>query len=330
MNSLKNCSDALNAAIRKGIAMPVKTASLLSFVTVAILLYSCGPSKAEMEYRENAKMMEDSVTSYIGGLATDTIDGVTHNFIRYGNLKCKVQDVLTATKLIEDLVSENGGYSSNSELTSHINYQSAVNFKKDSVIEQLHYNTVSTLKLRIPAKQLDTVLRKITGLAMFVDYRALKSDDVKMKLFANALTETRLQNYKKRVEKKIDTRQETKLNHVIAAEENILNKQASADNTRLESFGLAEQVNYSTLVVELYGPQKISIEKAAIAVAVEPYEPPFTEKFGQAFLKGFDLLKKFILLITQSWGIIFIIVLIIFSGKKMAGLYNRKFAEGSK
>lgn len=330
MNSLKNCSDARHSSIRTGHRLPLKMRVLLIPVVVcALIIPSCGPSKEEMEYREKAAEMAFAVSDYKPGIVTDTIGGMTHNFIKTASLKCRMSNVLSATKTIEDLVALNGGYASKSDLVSTVNYSNTIHFAKDSVLEQTFYTTSNSLSLRIPAKQLDTILRKITDLAVFVDYRTLRSDDVKMKLFANSLTEARLQAYKKSVSAKVHSK-ETKLNHAVAAEENMFEKQTASDETQVESFSLADQINYSTLVVELYESQKSSSQKLALPLVIKPYEDSFIQKFGVAFLKGFEILKNFVLFIAESWSVFFIMILLFILAKKGIAFYNKRYVTDVK
>lgn len=323
MNSLKNCSDARHSSIRTGHRLPLKI-SVLAMFCFGVFVQSCGRAKEEMGYREKSAAVADSVAAYLPGLATDTIGGITHNFIRSANLKCRMHDVLAATKQIEDLVSEKGGYASKSELASAVDYSTSIRFAKDSVAEQVYYTTTNAITLRIPNRQLDSVLRRITDMAVFIDYRTLKSDDVKMKLFANSLVEKRIHTYTNRVEKKTDTK-DPKLNHVVAAEESILAKQMVADEKQVQSYDLADQVNYSTVVLQLYEMQKSFSRKALIPLIIEPYTSSFFEKFGTAFVKGFEVLKNFMLFIAESWSVFLIFFLIFIGVRKAIAFYNKRY-----
>lgn len=313
MNSLTTCSD-------KGHAFAGRTTAIL-FVTSCFALsfafQSCGPSREDIEYREKQAALADTVSSYIPGLSADTINGITHHFVRNARLKCRMSNVLQATKQIEDLVSGCGGYSSNSDLSSEVRGHNSVRCAKDSTLEQTFYFTSSSMTLRVPNRQLDTVLRQITDIAVFVDFRTLRSDDVKMKLFANALAESRLKHYNAHLEKNVAAAKDhQKTDHLIATEDKLLEKQAKADETRIESYEMADQVNYSTVVLELYETQKVLSEKSPIPETVVPYEPSFGEKFGAAFLNGFQLLKRFILFLTESWSVLLILAIVFVFARK--------------
>jgi hypothetical protein len=321
MNSLKNCFWCRQAACGRG-----NTLLKFSVITAtAIMLFSCGMNAKEKAYYEEAKAVADSVSAYVPGIATDTINGITHNFIRHASLKCKVNNVLQSTKSIEHFVSECGGYVTQSNLDSEKGYCNTIQFKKDSLMEISNYNSVSTLILRVPNYMLDTVLNSITNMAVFVDFRKVDANDVKLKLFSNQLTERRYKKYQQRIEKKAD-QNNNRLNQTIDAEENALNKQTVADEKKVESFELADQVNYSTVSCMLYQAQDTYTSILASPPAIEPYTPSFADKLGEALSNGFDFLKSFILFLANSWSIFLIMAGIFFLIRFIIRFVSRKTA----
>lgn len=332
MNSIKYCSDASKAFIRTGMVLPKNFGfKFLSFLIISSVFFGCGSSAERMGDRESgakaSQEVADSVSSYLKGISTDTINGVTHNFIRKANLKFKTQDVLACSKKIEDIVAGNGGYVSASELSSNKNYTQSTQINKDSLVEQTFYTTVNSISIRVPSQRLDTVLRLISDLALFIDYRNLHSNDVKMKLFSNQLAENRYKNFNNSLKQKtISTKAKT--NQVINAEENILNKQTAADEKRIESFELADQVNYSTITIETYQAQAVLKQVLAIPNTIEPYQISFTEKLGNSFLNGFQILKSFILFLVNSWGVILILVFLFILTRKLIVYLTKKVSTG--
>ena len=330
MSNSKNCSGSFRKALRPGLSMSKKIKLFLcAALTCVIFISSCGPSKEEMEYREKSQTIANTIAEHSQGLVTDTISGVTHNFVRTADLKFKVKNVLLSSDQIEELVVKKGGYISFSDLSSHINYNTSMKFKKDSTIESTSYTTMNTVTLKIPNKQLDTVVREISSYALFIDYRKLRADDVKMALYANSLAEKRYEHYQSRLEKKIKKDKEN-LNHSIKAEEVLLEKQTLADNTSIDSYNLADQVNYSTITLELYQTEQFSREIKAIPPIIDPYSPSFLEQLSTAFLKGVELLKNCFLLIVGIWGLLFFFIVLVFTYKKMKPLLVQKLNSVTK
>lgn len=329
MSNSINCSNANQVGVRRENPLSKKYNFIyLSIVASALLFQSCGGNYAKeayanSEYDAKQKAVADSVSAYSAGIKTDTINGITHNFVRNANIKFKVKDVFNTTKEIENIVSQNGGYVILSDLKSNSDYNNTIQFKKDSVLELNYFTTVSNISIRVPNKQLDSVVRKITDMAIFIDFRTLKADDVKMKLYANKLAENRYNQYKKNVQKSIATTK-AKLNQVYEAHETILEKQTLADQTSIESMDLIDQVNYSTLNLELYQAQSVKSEAKLFIPIIKPYEPSFFSKLGHSFLNGFELLKNLVLFFVDIWGILLIIVILFFSIKKTVHYFTKK------
>lgn len=332
MNSIKYCSNASKAFVRTVMVLPKNFGfKFLSFLIISSVFFSCGASREDRDLFESSKASQevaDSVSSYMKNLATDTINGVTHNFIRKANLKFKVQDVLSSSKKIEDIVANYGGYVSASELTSNKNYTQSTQINKDSLVEETFFTTINSISIRVPSQRLDTVMRQISDLALFIDYRNLHSDDVKMKLFSNKLAENRYKNFNSSLQQKTNTTK-TKTSQVINVEESILNKQTSADEIRIESLELADQVNYSTINIETYQAQAVLKQVLALPNRIEPYKISFTEKLGNSFLNGLQILKNFILFLVNSWGVILILGVLFIFTKKIINYLTKKASTGN-
>jgi hypothetical protein len=321
MNNLKHCSDAYQVSVRPAFLFPklsVAVAALFSFT-----LFSCAPNSEEKAYAENSKEIASSVKSFVGEIATDTINGIPHNFIREANLKCKVKDVLQSTKDVERIVAQAGGFTTLSELNSNKDYSSRIQTLKDSVLELTYYTLTSNITIRVPNKKLDSVLLAMTDMALFIDSRTVKADDVKLKIFAHELNHERNQEFANRVAKKANARG-AKLNHVISAEDKVLEKESIADASLLQSFDLADQVNYSTVTLSLYQSQQAMSALVALPPTVEPYSPSFAGRLAQSFMNGFGIIKGFIIFIVNFWGLFLILFLLFIITRKIVLHYTKK------
>jgi hypothetical protein len=320
MSKLNICSNAGQARVRLGIVL-----SAILIISSVIIFSSCGaePGRLSEQAPSKEKAVSDSVSSYIKGIVTDTINGITHNFIRKATMKFKVDDVINASKQIEDLVSNYGGYISNSELNSNKGYSKSVQTTKDSIVESTPYLITNHITAKVPNKKMDTVLRQISDLAKFIDFRHLKSDDVKLKLFSNQLAENRYKNYKTGLQKNAQ-KVTTKQPQALSTEENILEKQALADANRIDAYSLADEVNYSDIQLEIYQPEKTLIGTMAIPKNINSYKPSFFIKFRGAVSSGFEILKGFILFIANAWGIILILLGFFFLIKWLIAFITKK------
>ncbi|MES2680142.1 MAG: DUF4349 domain-containing protein [Bacteroidota bacterium] len=305
MSNPNNCSNAPTWRVRPGIILSGKSFSIFCLIVCFLFFAGCGASHEE-KLLDEARAKAAAILKGQSDITTDTINGLAHNFIRSADLKCKVKNVLTATRNIEDLIAQQGGYLSASDLSSKIDFSNSIQIKKDSLLELSHYSVVNLITMRVPAKSLDSVIRKISDLAVFIDFRKQRADDVKLKLAARKLEEARLRQFALNVKDKTASRKKT-ADQVVSTEDNLLGKQARIDETTIEQYDLAEQVNYSTITLELYQDQQISTQVVVRPLNPEPYEMPFTGKLAKSFMNGFELLKTCILFLINSWGLLLIL-----------------------
>lgn len=330
MNDPKNCSEGFYRAFRRDISMPGKITLFTGAVLILISAFvSCGPAADEKQHLEDSQIIAAKVNEYAKGLATDTINGVTHNFVRSADMKFKVKNVLECSNRIEDLITKKGGYISLSDLSSQINYSNSIKFKEDSLMESTYYTTLNSITLKIPNKQLDTVLREISSMAMFINYRKLRADDVKMSLYANSLTEKRYETFNKELKKDV-VKNKINLDHSIKAQEKLLEKQTASDNASMDSYDLADKVNYSTLVLELYQTEQVQTEVVGVPPAVEPYKPSFLSQLKNSLVSGFDILKNCFLFIVNSWGLIVFFLIVLFTFKKLKVFITQKLFSSER
>lgn len=324
MNAFQKGAATAIADRAREISMPFKW---LGVFVSGILLLSCGVSREEIERKEKAAasmaVVSETVKEYAKTIATDTINGITHNFIRQASVKCKVENVLNSSQAIEDAIAFYGGYITKSDLNSEVQYTNSIPVSEDSLRETTYYTTVNTISARVPNNNLDSVMRKTIGLATFVDFQKTSADDVKFKLYANQLAERRLAKHQQKVQAKVD-KSTSGIQKISEAENDLLDKQELADSKRLESVELIDKVNYSTIIIDLYQPQSEKTRLLLKPNVIVPYEPSFAQKLGKALLSGFGILKSFVLFLAESWSIWLIIIALFFGIKKLVTYFSGK------
>lgn len=307
MSNSKNCSDPQLKGVRAGIVLPEKdTLLLLSFFTAVLMFMSCGPSKQEMEFREKSAEMSNSIANHLPAVAADTINGITHYFLKTADIKCRVTDVIASSERIKHLVKKHGGYLIKSELQSHTDYSRNIPTKKDSVLHLNFYTTTNTLILRAPTKALDTLLGEITSLAVFINHNTFKADDAKMQMYANVLAEKRYDTFKKSMQQNVKT-SPANLTQINAAEENVLQKQRLSDEAKITGYELAQHVNYSTVTLELYQSQRLEQTLIVDFPDIESYNPTFTERLKTSGSTSLEILIVIVLFFVKLWAVLLLL-----------------------
>lgn len=282
-------------------------------------VYSCSNAPAYFEEKEKAeqaaadKVMPDSTTT--NGFISSTAAQVTkkdsvRKFIRTAEMKFKAENVQHATYIIEDIVNLHDGFVTLSNLHTNVSYTNKTQVSADSSLETTYYVTENNMSLRVPNTELDTVLKAIATQIKFLDYRVIKAEDVSLQLMANKWGQKRAERHHERLEKAIDTKAK-KLRETTEAEESLANKEEAADYNKLESLSLTDQVNYSTINLQVYQSETIKNELIPNEKNIRSYEPGLLSKIKDSLVFGWDCLEGFILFIIKIWPL-FLIGLVLF------------------
>lgn len=249
----------------------------------------------------------DPTKAVSSSAAVEKGSDTNRKFIRTADLRFRVPDAIRTTYKIEDLTIKNGGFVAYSNLTSRIDYENNEPLTADSSLNTTHFTITNTLTLRVPNTKLDTMLKQLAPLIEFLDYRTVKATDVAIDMLTNRLMRIRAQKHNASVSSVSDSKS-SKGQDVISAAESILSSQERADQALISDLTLQDQINFSTINLEVY--QKPSVKYTVIANEKnsDVYQPGFWRKAAEALKTGFDVFKVFILFILQIWWLIAIFI----------------------
>ncbi|MBB4036211.1 hypothetical protein GGR21_002112 [Dysgonomonas hofstadii] len=232
-------------------------------------------------------------------------DGV-HKFIRTAGMKFKVNDVVSSTHIIENIILKNNGFIIKSDITNQNMISQTINISKDSALIWQEYNLSANLELRVPYQLLDSTLRQIAPLAVVIDYRTIEASDVTTQLMAERLKQQRLAKKQQRVSTAINTRS-GKLDDVIAAEESLDYAMEAADNAKVKEFSVNDKINYSAITINLY-QNKISYSEEVVRQQefVDEYTPGFGNRAIEGLKTGWDIINSLIVFLITIWPLLLI------------------------
>jgi hypothetical protein len=279
----------------------MKTLILISVLAIATCFTACGPGNRE---RMNEPAMTDSTSNAFisSSAAVENNKDTTHRFIRTAELKFKVKSVIKATYDIEDLTKRLGGFVTYTNLNSNTDNVSTSAISADSSLEITHYTVSNSITIRVPNTRLDTTLKEISKNIDYLDYRIIKADDVALQILSNNLTQKRSAKNEVRLINAIDNRGK-KLPETANAEEVMLRKQEQADEAKVANLALQDQINFSTINLNIYQRQTIKRELISNDKNIQAYEPGFGSKVLEALKFGWNILEAFILFLVQLWGL---------------------------
>lgn len=280
----------------------MKTITKLGLVTFAfaVTLYSCKQAEATAEeaVEENVKL--EKSTDTIANLVQKK--DLNRKFIRTADIKFKVKNVPQSTYAIENTTAKFGGFVTYTNLQSDISEKTKTKISQDSTLETTKYNVENNITIRVPNTQLDTILKTISKQIDFLDFRVIKADDVSLQILANQLAQNRSTSQEKRVLKAIDTKGK-KLTTIIDAEENLNAKKEANDSKKLENLSLQDQVNFSTITLQIYQRETI---KQEIVANEKMYRQNIGSKIIDGLRTGWFMLEEIIAFLIQLWSLFLI------------------------
>lgn len=254
----------------------------------------------------NQKVMLDSIGKVLptSAAALTRLDS-SHLFIRTADVKCRVDEVDDATYRVEDVVRNLNGYISDTRLASNQTWSQQTQVSDDSIRQVNRFVVTNTITIRVPARNLDSLLRALVPLVQYMDYRNVNVNDITIDQLAQQLEQKRIAAYNAMLKEKV-VDGNTKASNIMDAAASILAQQEQSDNAYLESLRLKDQVSLATLSLQLYQPETSEITMLFHEKPLEPYEPGIGERIGNAAYagwKGLSIILTGLVLLWPLWVI---------------------------
>lgn len=283
----------------------MKTIAKLSLTTVVIiaLLFSCKKADATSG-EETADYAVTDSTAVSSSAAVEKKDS-KQKFIRTADIKFKVRNVVKSTYAIENATQKFGGFVTYTNLQSTIQDQIKTKISQDSTLETTKYTVENNITIRVPNTQLDTVIKTIAKQIDFLDFRVIKADDVSLKLLSNQLSQKRNVNNEKRVEKAMDTKGK-KIDDIMEAENTLANQKEANDNSIIDNLSMQDQINFSTITLQLYQNETIKQEITASEKDSNAYKPNLGIQIIDSLKSGWYILEAIFVFLLNLWPFILI------------------------
>lgn len=278
--------------------MNKNTKIVLTLLALGMVL-SCKERVAEesADYSEN--VATDS-TSVISSSAAVENKNSNRKFVRTADVKFKVKNVAKSTYAIEDATTKFGGFVTYTNLQSNIHSEDRTKVSQDSTLVTTKYKVDNNITIRVPNTKMDTVIKTIAKQIHFLDYRIIKADDVSLQILSNELAQKRSNSSEKRLENAIDSKGK-KLNQVVKAEETLDAKKEQNDASKLQNLSLQDQVNFSTLTLNIYQDKSIKQEMVANEKSINAYRPNIGLQIWESVKTGWFMLEHIVSFVVVLW-----------------------------
>ena len=293
--------------------MNKNTKIVLTLLALGLVL-SCKESAS----KENAAYAEEATTdstSVISSSAAVENKNSNRKFVRTADVKFKVKNVAKSTYAIEDATTKFGGFVTYTNLQSNIHSEDRTKVSQDSTLVTTKYKVDNNITIRVPNTKMDTVVKTIAKQIHFLDYRIIKADDVSLQMLSNELAQKRSNSSEKRLANAIDSKGK-KLNQIVDAEATLDVKKEQNDASKLQNLSLQDQVNFSTLTLNIYQDESIKQEMVANEKNINAYRPNIGLQIWDSVKTGWFMLEHIISFIVVLWPFALIGFLGFFGYKK--------------
>ncbi|MEC4003614.1 DUF4349 domain-containing protein [Flavobacterium sp. SUN052] len=271
----------------------------LLLIGIAISCKQAQSENAEATLDKTEVSAADS-TAVISSSAVVQPKKSNRKFVRTADIKFKVKNVYKSTGIVEDATNKFGGFVTYTNLQSPISDEDKTKISPDSTLVSTKYTVQNNITIRVPNTQLDTVVKTIAHQIGFLNYRVIKADDVTLQMLSNKMAQKRSTSTENRIANDIDSKGK-KLNQVLDAEENLAAKKEANDSKTLENLSLNDQVNFSTLTLQIYQDETVKQEMIANQKSINAYRPNIGLQVWDSIKTGWFVLENIISFVVLLW-----------------------------
>jgi len=259
----------------------------LIYCVLAVVALGCSNEKRSHESMDEMETLKTADTA------------LTEKIIKTADMRFRVKNVQSTKEQLSQVVNATGGFVAEFSIESEVQKNEKVKYSADSLLELTSYRTGGFMIAKVPSEKLDEFTNKVAKMAVFIDTQSLKMDDVGSTYLSNQLKNN---NKAEAVEQLSDL--PAKKSSTVQAKLDLKNQYV--DN-KIENLSIMGRVKYSTITLNFY--QGNTVTKMLVSNDnLSDFRPDFFKRFGLSFQNGWDIFKEFILILTNLWMLLLLIV----------------------
>lgn len=227
-------------------------------------------------------------------------DDPQRKFLRTADMQFKVKDVRKSSEQIEDLTTKYGGFVTYSHMHSDEQEKKTVVISEDSLLQVSMVSIENDIIIRVPNQHLPSVLKELNGMMVYVDYRTIKAEDVRLQMLSNDLANKRQEKFVDR-NQTVHENRKGNIGTAVEAEETLLDHQTFADNHKIQNLSLQDQVDFSTLTIKLYQTAFLNQIMIENRQHIDNYRPNVFLRIWDSVKTGWMFLEDVIVILMRLW-----------------------------
>lgn len=268
------------------------------FGAIGCFAMACSSQNEKTFNETNQSLMPDSAV--VEPQTGATTDKPQRKFICTADLQFKVKDVRKSSEEIEDLTAKYGGFIAYSNLYSDILDKKTVVISRDSVLEVSSINIQNAINIRVPNQNLQALLKDLNGMMLYVNHRIIKADDVSLQMLSHELYNKRVEKFSERAQS-VNQHRKGDIAAATDAEDTVLSRQISADEHKVQNMNLQDQVDFSTVTINLY--QHTILNKAIVEnhEGIDSYRTNVFLRIWDSIKTGWIFFEDVIVVLARLW-----------------------------
>lgn len=292
-------------------------------VALLCLFASCGGGgHYDMTAADQAYVTTDSV-AYAYDPKTSSIPE-QRLMIRKAEMNFKVKELQKTSQKISALTTAYGGEVWNSRLHTEIQNTITKKISADSLLEVITHRQTNELLIRVPSKNLDSLLNSFEELSQLLHDKEITSENVSLDYLANELKAKNMARTQEKHSGAMDHKKANLEKYTDATHHNI-EMQNNVIDRQIQNLSMMDKINFSTVKVSIY-QDVIAYQNIVPDLNSDRFGPGFGAAAIMAVQDGWAFLLDSVIFLIRIWPLYLFAIGLFFLIRYIDRLFRPKTA----
>lgn len=281
----------------------LKMGRVLPGVALLCLFSSCGSNHSKQDAYAPAADSTAYEYAYNSDSAKILKEPKERLMVRQAEMNFKVKELQKTSQKISSITAYCGGEVWNSHLQTEIQNTISKKISADSLLQVITYRQTNEFMIRVPSRNLDSLLVKLEALSLLLHDKKVTTENVSLDYLSNELKSKNIARTQNLYENKMDSKKANIEQYTTAQYDNI-NMQNSVVDKKIENLAMMDKVNLSTVKVSIY--QDTEAQKSIVAdLHSDRFDPGFGSSSLMAVQDGWEFILGVIIFLLRIWPMYF-------------------------
>jgi hypothetical protein len=297
---------------------------VLPGVALLCLFTACGGGNYDKSSADLSYAATDSTAAYPYDPKTSEVP-TQRLMIRKAEMNFKVKELQKTSQKITTITNNYGGEIWDSHLKTEVQNTITKKLSADSLLEVITHRQTNDLLIRVPSKNLDSLLNSLEELSQLLYNKEVTSENVSLDYLANELKAKNMARTQERHEDGIEHRKGN-LEQYTGATYSNLEIQNNVVDRQIENMSMLDKVKYSTVKVSIY-QDVVAYQNVIPNLNSERFGPGFGASALMALQDGWAFMLDTLIFLIRIWPLYFIATAIFFLIRYIDKLFRPKTAK---